>query len=240
MRRLRYYFATLGCLLTLSSCGEADTYIADKVKFKVIFSSAMVQVSFQMNSKFQVAESVSQPFDPLGLVFLKWNQDLKFNEVGARFKANLVNQMWPVTILNRFPNGERLPGYIRGLNLNWWLQPHGDYPMGLVYYNQSILVGGGTISSSRLSFLPKNFLGTQHFRSVNGEVEATVSALGPTDTELGGIYFFANFGANPFRPDYQSSKPQDPRNLFDGADHPDVVEWEISATEPLQIIRRGR
>ena len=228
----------------LTSCGE-NPYIADKVKFRVIFSQRVAQVSFTLNSQYQLKTNkkiaYTDDVNKLGIIFLKFTETpIVTSEVGSLIFGEPENLKlpWPTTVMKKLPNGKKLPPSIHKGELNGWSELDGEITYSFLHQAKPDLITGGSIQGTEFNALPKKFLATQRFLSANKEVEATISATGPTNDSQGGIYFFGNFGINPFEIFKEQLPPKDgpPLQKWLALDaNKDVVEWELIAEEPAII-----
>lgn len=221
----------LALMLGISACGDAPVYIADQVRFRVWFSEKVVQVSFEMNKDYQIKQASRFPFDTLGTVFLKWIPEQEYNEIGVALKADpaVLNQGWPTTLLRKFPNGKELP---ESVPLSWlltWRMEDENLKLNLSFKDSGDLISGGALLSRQFDILPENFLATQKFRVDNGDITATISATGPVKNPEtpGGVYFFGNFGKNPFAKAGRTTTEN-------------YKEWVLKASSPAEIISIGK
>jgi hypothetical protein len=218
-------------IILFTACGE-ETFIARRIKFRAFFIEQAVQIKFELDPKYILTASNTFEFDKLGVVFYKWTGQTATSEIGSTLFANPhnLNAGWPAKDFRRFPNGDSLPpsvplGYLK----NWQLVSEAIQP-SLLYQAEPNVIAGGALTGVQFNLLPKKFLATQKFYTANHEVQATISVAGPTDRSQGGIYFLGNFGVNPF-----TVPPTQSKLLKIASDR----EWELTATEPLQIIRYG-
>jgi hypothetical protein len=190
-------------LIVLSSflvgCGS-NAIIADRVKYKPNFEKKTVQVSFEMNPLYSVKETRRFNFGNLGVVALKWNTETQVTEVGTLLSGDrdTLSKDWPTKLFPRFPNGKKLPPSVPKGSILEWKQVGEPLSVSLLYQASPLLIAGGAIQSAQFSKLPRKFLATQKFYTKNKDVQATISALGPTENSQGGLFYFANFQVNPF------------------------------------------
>lgn len=243
-------FPLLAVLLFLiaSGCSEKEAYIADHVKFRVFFSKQSVQVSFDLNKNYQITENLEVPFTEsnrtLGEVFIDYDAETHSSSIGTFLQSSADHQKtaWPVVWVSRFPNGRSFPESVpEGSVAAWLRRVNGESlePQLMFRFDPSLVVGG-SLSSPQFDALGEDFLATQHFRAANGDVEASISVAGPTKESKGGVYFFGNFGANPFSA--QSTRPHEAQGLWtsDEVLERDEIVWTLQATEPAKIITPAR
>lgn len=212
-------------------CGH-DPFIAQKVKFRVLFSQKIVQVKFDLSPEYRLKETRNINFDKLAKVFLNTTTA---GEMGTTLSANLesLHHEWPTNVWTQLPNGQDLPPSIPSKTVNAWIQPEEDSRTILFFQSEPQLIAGGSFSSHEFDALPKRFFATQKFYSTNHDVEATISVLGPEENRLGGVYFFGNFGINPFASESLALTSKTSELSKD-------LSWELQAREPAEVINWGR
>lgn len=227
-------FRICGLMFVLSSCGQ-DAYIAKKVKFRVFFPEQTVQVKFEIDPQYRAVSTNTFTFESLGSLFIRKNSEI--TEVGANLRASpeTLEHSWPTDSFKRFPNGSRLPPSVPSGELRKWSIQKPEISTDLLFQAKPNLIAGGGIRSDKFDFLPKEFLATQKFYTANLEVQATISVAGRVGEQPGGIYFFGNFGVNPFViPDSENL-----RGEMSSTISPTDFEWELEATEPAWIAQFG-
>ncbi len=241
-------YGLLVCSFTLSACGGKDAFIAEKVKFKALFAQQIIQVSFLMNPDYQIKQEHRYKFDRLGNIFLKWDDAQKTNELGSNLFANrdALSEPWPIQNLASLHNGTKLPDSVPYSSVNNWPQHGEGVSVSLIYQYQRDYIAGGSILSSQFGNLPANFIAEQNFRAANGDVIASLVVLGPTSTSYGGIYFFGNFGTDPFagmtpgQGLVADDRPLNSSILNNMKATSEGLEWEMDADSPLEILSYGR
>lgn len=239
VKTLLWIVPVVPLILILDGCGDQNPQIADKVKFRVNIMQQVVQVSFQMNQKYVVKSATTVAYQDLGKVFVTWTPAQNYNEIGSALAASptKLEQPWPTLPFKEFPNGDSFPASVPSDDiLNKWLKLDDNMRISLVFLGKPKVINGGIIQSSQFDALPQNFLATQKFLAANGDVIATISALGPSDNEMGGLYWFGNFGFNPFSDQPSPSNSTNSLKVLPNGDQ----EYEIEAKEPAEVLRYGR
>jgi len=214
--------------LALVGCGEREAFIAEKVEMNVHFSSKLVAVTFHLAQALQIPSSARVEFrnrdDQLSLLFVR-STDGAPTRLGTVFSAaQMGSDQWPVDDFNRMPNLERLPQSVPTGGLKRWKLEQNDVTFLSLYQHEPRLITGGAIVSREFDFLSIGFFATQYFRDEFGNPTGSISLVGPTLLEPGGIYFLGNFDLNPFF-------------VFGSAETKSI---ELKATEPAQVLNWGR
>ncbi len=214
----------------LSACGGQDVSIANKVSLKVRFSDQTVVTKFELNPEYTIQQSASVPYEDLGSVFLVWNQDAFRNELGSIVSPPENSENLEVNPFREFPNGKDLPKMVRKQDLMEIVHQASNqaFQTSMVFSFGASLVTGGSFLSDQFHLLPKDFFATQYFSSNTGEIKASISALGPSDGDLGGLYFFVHWGINPFSE--MNKMPSD--RIY-------PLQFELYPTGPAQIESYG-
>lgn len=217
------------CALILAGCGSDPIFIAENIGFRVNFTKQKVRMTVHLNSEYSLPLEADEVFQDLGRQQLAYLSDVPRNVLQADFFAGYHNSTteYPLAIIQRFPNGRKLPSKLRKETLYNWTKTTRDTSFSLIFEDSNQLNFGGAIWHPEFDRLPEGFMGTQKFRDQNGDLQATVTALGPYKDFPGGLYYFAYMGRNPFR---SASNLTDDKNLFD-----DVVEWEVRAEEEMEV-----
>jgi len=234
---MRYLLLLITSFIYLSGCSNVK--IADQVRFKVIFSKKIVQVSFDINPEFGKEMEAVVPYADLAAVYVRWDDEKKTNEIGTFISANpdKLEADWPTFIVKRFPNNTEFPSMISSKErIHQWLITTGNPMISLLYGYSPNLIFGGAIQAKELDGIKKSFSMTQKFKGGDGETKATITVLGPTDYGPGGVYFFGNLGENPFG---RKEASELLAGRLDENEDEDILEWTIKATEPARIIKLG-
>lgn len=221
--------------LALSACGD-EPYIADKVKFRVHLSRQLVEVSFDLSPAYKISRSERIPFGSLGVLSSLWNEESQINQISALLNASpeTLQSTWPLVTAYRLPGNRRLPESIPSGAIKSWKVAPNDLSFSFMFQDTPLLIAGGGVQNAAFNSLPKKFYATQVFRAANGDVQASISALGPADGNEGGLFFFGNFGENPF-----SARQASPKKSLHAFGDETVMEWELPAQEPLKIMNPG-
>lgn len=184
-------------ILTIIGCREEERMIAEQVSFRISFSKKLVRTSFRLHDQYRIPANQKVPFDELGLVEIK---DEALTSVETTLNANpeVLEDEWPTEIIKKLPGGTKLPRSIPQKVLYRWDQDNEGIQMQLLYQTEPQLIAGGAILSDQFSHLPNNFFASQYFKNSAGAITASISIAGPSENSLGGLYFFGNFGSNPF------------------------------------------
>lgn len=181
--------------LIFAGCGDANNHIADQVKFRILFQTQEVKVSFVLNPKLSTSLIESFSFGSLGRLFIQGGNRTEIGAIIHATPSNLKQQNYRWK--SGLPGNRSLPAAVPGVKIKEALE--GDHrDKQLFFLEEPELVVGGAFEALSTWAIPKKFFATQTFKSPNGETEATLSLVGPTDYYQGGIFFFGNFGTNPF------------------------------------------
>jgi hypothetical protein len=208
-------------LAFFTGCGK-ETFISENIDLKIDFSNQLVLVSFQPITNYHIPVNALIQFQnetrKHSRVFLRYKEETNWSQIGSITSAQEASdtEFWKPEFIEKFPNGLKLPRTIRNLPLLALDRSTEGLTVKSLYQASPDLVTGGAILSEEFGALPKFFLGTQTFSATNGELRASISVTGPTDTQMGGIYFIANFGLNPFDGAQTKSKTESIRLLADG------------------------
>ena len=208
-------------LSLFSGCGK-ETFISENIDLKIDFSNQLVLVSFQPIANYHIPANALIAFQnearKHSRVFLRYKEDSNWSQIGSITSAQEAADIdfWTPESMEKFPNGLKLPRTIRNLPLLALDRSTDGLTVKSLFQASPDLVTGGAILSEEFEARPKFFLGTQTFSATNGELRASISVTGPTDTQMGGIYFIANFGLNPFEGAQTKSKTESIRLLADG------------------------
>lgn len=218
---MRRALSALASLLFLSACGR-DTFISETIDLKVDFANQLVLVSFQPITDYHIPTNALIQFQnesrKHSRVFLRYKAEPQWSQIGSITSASEAAQsdFWQPRELEKFPNGFRFSRVIRNLPLLSLEKSSDGIVVQTLYQTSPDLVAGGAILSQEFAALPKFFLGTQTFSATNGELRASISVTGPTDSQMGGLYFMANFGLNPFEGAVTKGGVESIRLLADG------------------------
>lgn len=208
-------------LAIFTGCGR-ETFISETIDLKIDFSNQLVLVSFQPITNYHIPANALIQFQnenrKHSRVFLRFKEETNWSQIGSITSASEAadHEFWKPEMIEKFPNGLKLPRTIRNLPLLVLDRSTEGLSVKSLYQAAPDLVTGGAILSEEFGALPKFFLGTQTFSATNGELRASISVTGPTDTQMGGIYFIANFGLNPFEGAQTKTKTESIRLLADG------------------------
>lgn len=207
----------------LVGCGS-DIYVANDVRFKVSFEKKSLQVSFDLNPAYQIKESQRKVFSDLGILALKWDGTTHKNEIGSLLYAKPENlrKTWPTHEMKKLPNQRSLPSAVRTKSLRAWRENTSSAILEFIFQSEPHVIVGGGFLSKDFQNLPTNFFAIQNFSSPHKDVRAQLCVLGPAKDFSGGLYWFANFGTNPFLKSQEETA------------------FEIEATSPIQIISWGK
>lgn len=191
-------------LLACAGCGEGSAYVANAVDLRVQFSDKLVSVHFVLDPAYAIKQDARISFNDfdsaLSTVFVRYPEPPGNNEIGAIFSARaMVDHAWPTEDFRAFPNGHKLPKSIpSGSILKSLSKTEDNLTVQSLHQSDPMLIIGGSLLSPEFSHLPLGFLATQLFKDEYGNIIASISVTGPTLLSKGGLYFFANFGLNPF------------------------------------------
>lgn len=220
-------------MLPLLACGE-PVEIADEVHFRVSFQSQTVSVRFNLNTEYQVPTNALVPYaneeSSLGEISLLWDPETKQNQLQSTVFSHpkSLSRNWPAIEIFEFPNGEDFSEPMTERSIQRWTKRNHEMGVSLLFPSRDILDIGGVVQSREFDFINKDFLATQVFKDSRGDVRASISILGPTEDELGGLWFTGHLGINPF---IESS-----RHFYSQRDS---IEWSLEAEGPAKVINAG-
>ncbi len=211
----------------LTGCDPKNDSIADDAIFFVNFTQQTASIRFPLVQEYQVKVNKEIPFGTLGSVKIIWNEELQKSELMASLRADkdALTSEWPSTPFSAFPNGYQLPRSIpSGHDLQQWVIEQEGLKIALIWKFESKLIVGAKILSSQFDSITEDLYANQEFYAANGDVEATITFLGKGEGELGGLYFFGNFGQYP----------------FEATRMPLEVVWRSTETAPMEVEMSSR
>ncbi len=232
MTKLKQLGFTIIGLLIFSGCGS-DFYVVNDLSFNVSFAKQQVQITYKIKPQYAFKYNQRFRFEQLGVVAVKWNEETKANELGALLNADpsILEKNWPSKEIVILPNKKKLPGSVKTKRILEWNQTGSALSGSLLYQKTPELIAGGAFIGGDFKDLPKGFFGTQKFREKNGSINATLSLAGPSENFEGGLFFFGNFGKNPF-------SKRSTEQAIASKNIPDLVKT-LYADEPFEILNYG-